>query len=824
MTRAISFVVAAAVLATAALSGQGARGGQATPVGDVAGARTLLDTYCAGCHSPAVKAGGLVLEVATLAGVREHRDLWEKSLRKLRGRQMPPPGSRQPRQAEIDGFVAWMEAMLDAPDPGLAIAGHVPMQRLTRTEFATTVNDLLAIELDAAQVLPAEIEVHGFDNIASALSVSPAFLDQYVAAARTAARLAVGGSTPKVSVAAYQQHESGDQPLHMDGLPLGTRGGMKFRHTFPADGEYRFTIQDIGVDLYSRVLETRHTLILIVDGREVFRESVGGSDDLRTVDRLGAPGRAEVMKRFADVPVQVKAGTHDVVVTFIERARVESDEFIGVIVGDAFSRGDREPRIQGGVQVVGPFNSPGVSETPSRQRVFVCHPERDAARERRSAPSAQHESDCARRIAANLARRAFRRPVNDADLDSLMPHFEAGRKAGSFDSGIQHLVAAVLVSPDFLFRVIRTPASSPQSPIPGPRSPSIALTDLELASRLSFFLWSQGPDETLLDAAAAGKLRSPDALRGQALRMLGDRRASALVRNFALKWLDVDNLKEVEPDPNLFPGFTDQLRRDMAAEIEQFVASVLLEDRSVGDLVTADHTFINERLARHYGITTVLGPQFRRVTLQDPRRHGVLGKGAVLLRTSYGDRTSPVIRGAWVMDKLMGTPPTPPPPDVETDLSTPKGEAPKTLRARLESHRSKPGCNQCHGVIDPIGLALENFDAIGRWRDLDVDARAPIDAKTTLPNGAVVDGPAELRAALFGGRDLFVRTFTEKLMMYALGRELEADDMPHVRAIVRGSAARNHTLAAIVSEIVSSDAFRMQAPSPSATVLKGRKE
>ena len=821
MTRATSFVVATALLATAALSGQGASGGQAAPASGIAGARSLLDTYCAGCHSPAAKAGGLVIEPSMLSSVRERRDVWEKSLRKLRGRQMPPPGSRQPSQAEIDRFVTWLEAALDAPDPQLAVAGHVPMHRLTRTEFATAVNDLLAIELDGAQLLPAEIEVHGFDNVASALSVSPAFLDQYVAAARTAARLAVGESTPKVSVAAYQQHESGDQPLHMDGLPLGTRGGMKFRHTFPADGEYRFTIQDIGVDLYSRVLETRHTLILVVDGREVFRQSIGGSDDLRTVDRLGAPGRAEVMKRFADIPVQVKAGTYDVAVTFVERARVESDEFIGVIVGDAFSRGDREPRIQGGVQVVGPFNSPGVSETPSRQRVFICHPGRETAPGRRSAPSAQRENDCARGIAANLARRAFRRPVTDADVDSLMPHFDAGRKAAGFDSGIEHLVAAVLVSPDFLFRAIRTPdhaillkadstAPGPQSPVPNPRSPAVALNDLELASRLSFFLWSQGPDDALLDAAAAGKLRTPDTLRAQALRMLGDRRASALVRNFALKWLDVDNLKEVEPDPNLFPAFSDPLRRDMAAEIELFVASVLLEGRGVGDLLTADHTFLNERLARHYGITTVLGPQFRRVTLTDPRRHGVLGKGAVLLRTSYGDRTSPVIRGAWVLDKLMGTPPTPPPPDVETDLSTPKGEAPKTLRARLESHRAKPGCNQCHGVIDPIGLALENFDAIGRWRDRDVAAKAPIDAQTTQPNGRMVDGPAELRAAIFGGRDLFVRNFTEKLTMYALNRELEADDMPQVRGIVRRSAAQNHTLSAIVSGIVSSDAFRMQ--------------
>jgi hypothetical protein len=437
----------------------------------------------------------------------------------------------------------------------------------------------------------------------------------------------------------------------------------------------------------------------------VFRQAVGGPDDLRIVDRNGAPGRAEIMKRFANIPVQVKAGTYDVAVTFLERARVESDEFVGFLPGDAFSRGDREPRIQGGVQVMGPFNSPGVSDTPSRRRIFVCRPDKG------------QETTCARRIAATLARRAFRRPVTSADVDSLMPYFENGRKTslaspkpsgeGGFDDGVEQLIAAVLVSPDFLFRSIKTPATAKEGT-------AFPLTDLELASRLSFFLWSQGPDDALLEVAAAGKLRAPEALRAQALRMLRDRRASSLVRNFALKWLDLDNLDEVVPDPNLFPAFDDGLRRDLATEIESFVSSILLDDRNVSDLLTADHTFLNQRLARHYGIKSVLGSQFRQVTLEDSSRWGVLGKGAVTLRTSYGDRTSPVLRGAWIMDKLMGTPPTPPPPDVETDLSNPKGEAPKTLRARLESHRSKPGCNQCHGVIDPIGLAMENFDAIGR--------------------------------------------------------------------------------------------------------------
>jgi hypothetical protein len=434
-----------------------------------------------------------------------------------------------------------------------------------------------------------------------------------------------------------------------------------------------------------------------------------------------------------------------------------------------------------------------VSDTESRRRIFICRPAPDG------------DQECARRITENLARRGFRRPVADDEIDSLMAYYESGRQgAGGPDAGVEQVIAAVLVSPDFLFRVIRAPEAS------GDRA-AFLLSDLELASRLSFFLWSQGPDEALLDAAAAGRLRNAGVLQAQALRMLNDRRASSLVRNFALKWLDLENLREVEPDPNLFPAFTGALRQDMAVEIESFVASVLLDDRSVSDLLTAGHTFLNERLARHYGIRSVLGPQFRRVELEDARRWGLMGKGAVLLRTSYGDRTSPVLRGAWVMDKLMGTPPTPPPPDVETDLANPEGEAPRTLRARLESHRAKPGCNQCHGVIDPIGLAMENFDAIGRWRDLDLDANAPIDASTVLPNGRAVDGPAQLRQVLFGDTDLFVRAFTEKLMMYAVGRELEPFDMPQVRAVVRGAAAQDYRLSAIVSGIVTSDAFRMQA-------------
>jgi len=795
MKRALCIGVATLGLTAVALA-QGGQQSPATPRGNRGAdqARQTLDTYCVGCHNARAKAGGVALDTLPLDAVHDSADVWEKVVRKMRGRLMPPPTSRQPDQQEIDAFMAWMEARLDAEAVRGPVAGHVGAQRLTRTEFAASVNDLLGIELDAGQILPAEIEVNGFENIAAALSVSPSFLDQYVAAARFAARLAVGDPT-KVTSATYLLPPS-EQPDHVDGLPLGTRGGMKFRHNFPADGEYRFTILDLGIDLYSRVLDSRHTAVILVDGREVFRGALGGREDLRTVDRQGAPGRAEVTTRFANLPVQVKAGTYDVAVTFIERARVASDEFVGFLPGDEFSRGDREPRLVSGVKVDGPFNSPGVSDTPSRRKVFVCRPDAKA-----------QERACARRIAASLARGAFRRPVTEPEIDDLMPFFDKGRASG-FDAGIEQLVAAVLVTPDFLYRTIHTPVAGSNDPAPRTTFP---LTDLELASRLSFFLWSSGPDEALLKIAAAGRLSASGALQAQALRMLKDPRAESLVRNFAIKSLDLDKIDQVVPDPNLFPSFSSALRRDMSAEVESFLHSVLLEDRNISDLLTADHTFLNDRLARHYGITSVFGPQFRRVTLEDPRRWGLMGKGAVLLRTSYGDRTSPVLRGAWVLGKLMGTPPTPPPPDVDTDLSQAKGEAPKTLRARLEQHRSKPGCNQCHGVIDPIGLALENFDAVGRWRDVDREAKAPINAQTVLPNGKAVDGPAQLRDALFGGRDLFVRAFTEKLMMYALGRELQAYDMPQVRAVVRRAALQDNRLSAIVSGIVSSDAFRMQA-------------
>jgi mono/diheme cytochrome c family protein len=788
------FHIAAGALALVAV-GAGSLAYRAGILGDRGTERFgMLDRYCVECHSGAEAAGNVVFEGLTPDAIATHPEIFETAIRKLRGRLMPPPGGTQPDQKEIDGLVAFLERSIDRND-ALPRAGHVPIQRMNRTQYGAAVKDLLAVDIDPSEFLPNEIEVDGFDNIAAALSVSPAFLEQYVAVARYVAHQAVGESAPKVS-SAYFPPPTDDQDDYVDGMPLGTRGGVRFAHNFLADGEYRVNITDLDVGLYPRSLETEHTLVMLVDRNEVFRAKLGGEEDLALVDRDGAPGRAKIMERFAGVPIHVTAGTHEVVITFIERAQAATEEPIFGFTpygGFSFTGEVRAPRIIGGIEVKGPFASTGVSRTASRQKIFVCTPE---------VPS--DERACAERIAVALARRAFRRPVGDDDVNRLIAFYDSGRRTrGSFDAGVEQLVAAVLASPDFLYRAITPP--------PGNENEIFELDDLELASRLSFFLWNQGPDDALLELAADGKLADPSALTAQVRRMLADPRAESLVTGFALRWLNVDELDSVDPDDRLFPEFSDALRDDFATEIRLFVESILLENRNVKELLTANHTFVNERLARHYGIDDVRGPQFRRVTLHDETRFGLLGKGAVLLRTSYGDRTSPVLRGAWVLDKLMGTPPTPPPPNVETDLSTPAGERPKTIRARLEQHRKDATCNGCHGVIDPYGLALENFSATGHWRDIDRVAGEPIDASTVLPGGRAINGPVELRAALLARDDQFVQALTAKLLMYALGRELEYYDMPQVRAIVRAAARDDYRFAAIVTGIVRSDAFRAQS-------------
>lgn len=752
--------------------------------------RQMLNTYCVTCHNAKLKTGGIAFDTLDLQSAPDDAKTWEKAMRKLRGHLMPPPGAPQPQQKDVDSFVTWMETTLDAHPKGPS-AGHVPIERLNRTEYVASIKSLVGVDIKAKDVLPQDIEVEGFDNVAAALSVSPSFLDQYIVAARKVANLAVGSPAPRMSDVKYAiaANQNSD-----DLLPPGTRGGVRFKHNFPADGEYRINIVDLSVGLYTNTVENESTLVIMIDGRIVFRKPIGGPADQALADRKGAVGRAEIMDRFTKIPVHVDAGVRDVVVAFIDRSHVESDENV---LGGGFGFGGnagRTPRLVDGIEVVGPFNPSGVSTTTSRALIFVCDPKKIG------------EPACAKQITENLARRAFRRPVTPEDISRLMPFYEAGRKdGGNFDQGVEQIVAAVLASPEFLYRSIRGPhAATPDS--------EFALTDLELASRLSFLLWNTGPDEPLLALAAKNGLSKPGAMEAQVKRMMADPRASSLVTSFAMKWLNITDLDAVKPDPALFPGFNDQLRHDFSKEAEAFIGSILLEDRSVLELLTSNQTFLNERLARHYGISGITGNQFREVTLEEKKRAGLLGKAAVLLRTSYADRTSPVLRGAWVLDKLVGTPPTPPPPNVATNLTQSAGETPKTVRARLEQHRDKFTCKQCHGVIDPTGLAMENFDAIGQWRTEDRAANAPIDASTVLPSGVAINGPVDLRAQLVDRPATFAETLTEKLMMYAVNRQLEYFDMPQVRSVVHKAAKDDYKFSSIVLGIVKTDSFRKQGP------------
>lgn len=761
--------------------------------------QAMIKSYCAGCHSSQMKAGGLALDVMNVQTAEEHPEMWEKVIRKLRGRLMPPPGSNQPDQKDIDAFVAWIENKLDTQQIGPK-AGHVGIQRLSRTEYAAAVKALIGVDIVVKDILPQDATVEGFDNIASALSVSPTFIEQYVEAARTIAKKAVGDpslDSTSYPAAAHRGTEA---------MPLGLRdGGMRLKHNFPVDGEYRFNVlfPDQTLGLYTGSLENEATLVLMIDGKVMFKKSIGGLNDLMLNNRKAGDGRAEIEARFRNVTLPITAGVREVVAGFIDRSRFESGSNQG---GGGFGGG--LPTFNG-LEIKGPYKPTGVS-TESHKLIYICD------------PKVAGEAPCAKQIAENLARRAFRRPATAAEVARLMPFYEAGRKEGDFDRGIERLVAAVLASPEFLFRTIRAPQAA------GARggaaaAAEFALSPYELATRLSFFLWNAGPDEDLFRLAASGELVRPAVLDAQVRRMLADPKASSLVTNFAMKWLGLSGLESIKPDQQIFAGFNDELKRDLVTEAETFIHSVLLENRPIIEMLTSDQTYLNDRVARHYGMTGVNGTQFRWVKLTDQNRFGLLGKGAVLIKTSYPDRTSPVLRGAWVLDKIIGTPPTPPPPGVETDLSQREGQKPTTIRARLEQHRANATCRQCHGVIDPLGLALENFDGVGQFRTVDrLAANEPIDAGTVLASGLAINGPAELRNYLAGSPAKFAQAFAEKLMMYAVGRELEYFDMPQVRAVVRAAAKDNYTLSSIVQGIVHSDAFLKQgsAHAPKATGTK----
>ena len=773
----------------------------AVPVALSDGGKTfshLVGTTCVKCHNADDWAGGVAMDTLNLNHVGEDPEVWEKAIGKLRGRLMPPAGATQPEQADIAATIAWLETSVDASAKDRRI-GHVPIQRLNRTEFATSVRELIGVDIDPKQALPTEVEVEGFSNIAGALAVSPSFMEQYLSAARHAARLAVGEPAPKMAKVTIPATQAGAAAF-----PLGTRGGsqrggIRFAHVFPADGEYHFNVPEedfIDMGLYPRGAETSATLVILVDGVEKVRKDIGGPEFIDLADRDGPVGRKAILDRVASA-TQVTAGRHEVVMTYVERSRALSNDatagggFLGGnFGGNIGGRVSDVPIIQTAIEIEGPFAPHGLSLSDSRARIFVCQPN-----------SAAEEQPCAQKIARHLATEAYRRPVTDADLVPLMKSYELGRKeTGGFDAGVTELVTAVLSSPDFLYRAIST------SPKP---EEARLLSDLELASRLSFFLWSTGPDDQLIKLAAANQLSDPAMMKTQVDRMLKDPRANALIENFALGWLNLDELEKVDPTDG---GFNAAMRGNFETEIRLFLSSVLLENRSVMDLLNADWTFLNESLARQYDVPGVRGTQFRRVKLTNENRFGLLGKGAFLLRTSYGDRTSPVLRGAWVLDRIMGTPPHPPPPNVNTDLAVKDGARPTTVRARLEEHRRNPTCQACHGLIDPPGIALENFDNTGRWRTIDAAAKAPIETTTTLSSGIVLNGPVELRHYLTSRPDQFPTTVTRRLMMYALNREVEYYDMPQVRKIVDSAAASNYTFGALINGVVNSDAFRRQGP------------
>ncbi len=761
--------------------------------------REMLDTYCFDCHNKAAKIGGLALDVLNLQNAPDDAKTWEKALRKLRGHLMPPPGAPQPPQADIDNFTAWMESQLDSHPKG-PTAGYVPVQRLNRTEYAASVKTLLGVEVNEKDILPQDVQVEGFDNIASVLTTSPAFLDQYLDAARRVAKRAVGDMAPPISDWPFKAEGNQDPELP---FPPGfrARDAVQITHTFPADGEYRFNaaFDEQSIGLYNRGLQNKTTLVIMIDGKVVFKGDIGGAEDLRLANVKGTDGWQQILDRFQKIPIKLLAGPHTIIVGFIDRSHVESDDNVGGGGGPGGGGGASMARLPNAqnvfLEVKGPYNPTGISYSTSRPLIFICDPAKTG------------ETPCAKQIAENLAHRAYRRPVTESDVSRLMRFYDEGRlDNGTFDQGITEVVAAVLASPDFLFRSIPAPKGVS-------KNGEFSLTDLELASRLSFFIWNTGPDAELLKLAEAKQLSKPGVLDAQVKRMMADPKAASLVTGFAMKWLNLNSLDLVQPDAKIFNTFTPTLRKDFMTEAEKFLSSILLENKSVVDLLTSDHTFLNNTLARYYGIEGPNTSAFKEVTLTDPNRFGLLGKAAILMRTSYGDRTSPVLRGAWVLDKIIGTPPTPPPPNVDTNLAASTADAPKTVRARLEAHRDKPACKQCHGVIDPTGLALENFDAIGQYRTTDRQAgNAKIDASTVMPNGVAIDGPVQLRQELVKSPEKFVTAMTEKLMMYAVNRQLEYFDMPQVRVVVRDTKKDNYTLTSLVLGIVNSDAFRKQGP------------
>ena len=763
--------------------------------------RALVDKYCVSCHSDRTKTAGLSLERGTIAGIESHPDVWEKVIRKVRAGMMPPPGMPAPDPESRRTLVSWLETRLDqsartSPDPGRPL-----VHRLNRAEYENAVRDVLALEVDAATLLPPDDSSSGFDNNADVLGVSPVLLESYLTAAERVSALALGDPNTPPTGELFRVKQDESQDRHVPGLPLGTVGGLLIERTLPLDGEYQFQVRLFRTNLGTmRGLEYEQQLEISVDGTRVHLASFGGNKEISDSSENPTTTGDNVDGRFT-VRVPLKAGPHKIAVAFLQKPQALNTRRLQNYVRSSSDTIDFSgyPHIDE-VILSGPFNATGSGDTPSRRRILVCRP-----------ATVAEEEPCARRILSALARRAYRGDVTAADTDALLTFFRRGRQdGGRFEAGLDLALRRMLASPKFVFRVER----DPQGATPGR---PYQLRDLELASRLSFFLWSTVPDDELLELATAGRLSQPATLERQVRRMLASPKAQAIADNFGGQWLQLRNLRNKQPNSHEYPDFDDNLRVALQTETEMFFSSVLREDRSILELMTADYTFLNERLARHYGIPGIYGSHFRRVTLTDDTRRGLLGKGAILMVTSHAHRTSPVLRGKWVLENVLGAPP-PPPPDVVPPFDEEAGAAkPKSVRERMENHRRNPACASCHRMIDPAGLALENFDGVGAWRTRDGGTRGtPVDASGQLVDGTSINGVVELRQALLRQPDTFVRTVTEKLMVYALGRGLTGTDMPAVRTVVREASRDNYRFSSLILGIVRSVPFRMRIAAPAA--------
>jgi mono/diheme cytochrome c family protein len=792
---AVAPVIVVVLCAVAAAAGVPAASQNAPAEKRASGDRATLDRYCVTCHNTRLKTGGLALDIADPANVGGSSEVWEKVVRKVRGGMMPPPGRPAPSAEERRALVTSLEGSLDRVAEANPQPGRPLVHRLNRAEYANAIRDLLALEIDPAPLLPVDDSSAGFDNIADVLGLSPVLLESYLSAAGRITALAIGDPKTPPMGEVYRVRQDASQSRHVEGLPLGTVGGFVIRRNIPLDGEYEFRVKLFRTNLGTmRGLEFPHQLEISVDGKRVHLASFGGDKDVTASSDNPTTTGDEIDERFT-VRVPLKAGPRDIAVAFLEKTHGYNSRRLQSYIRSSADTIDfsGHPHIDQFL-MAGPFNPAGVGDTPSRRAIFVCRPS-----------SAAEELPCAQKILKPLARRAYRGDLTDGDMQILLDFYGQGRKqTGTFDGGIDMALRRVLASPKFLLRVEPDP--------PGIAAGTIyRLSDLALASRLSFFLWSSIPDEALLDAAASGQLKNPAVLDRQVQRMLADPKAEALVSNFAGQWLYLRNLRNKVPNSFQFPDFDDDLRRAMVREVELFFKSVIDGDRNVLDLMTADYSFVNERLARHYDMPDIYGSQFRRVTVSDTRR-GLLGKGAILMATSHAHRTSPVLRGKWVLENIIGVSPAPPPEDVPALNDEERPEKPRSVRESLEAHRASPACASCHRVLDPIGFALENFDAVGAWRTRDGGTLGDeIDVSGQLVDGTKVDGAVALRQALNREPEVFVRTFTEKLLTYALGRGLTAADMPIVRSIVRQARADDYRFSSLMRGIIHSTPFEMRA-------------